>query len=377
MQPKLAKQLSIAKYILAYLKHGKNLLAFSGGIDSSALFFTLLEHNIPFDIAIIDYGVRKQSKEEVEYAKKLANKYAKICHVLVAEPITKDFEARARYVRYDFFHKLIIEYNYKNLITAHHFDDRLEWFFMQLTNGAGLNTLLGFQDITQRVIKHKAYYLIRPFISYTKQEILQYNHANKIQYFIDSSNENISHRRNFFRKHISTPLSKHFGDGIHKSFLYLEREYKLLYPDVMVCVDYNLFTCRTHKHEIHTIDMLAKRLGYIMSSKQRENLLSILSNYGECVMGGKIVIAKNRDFIFVGLDIVWFIECFIGVYKHNISESFITLPCDMDSFYHALQDIMFKNTIKIPKQKRELYRIQKIPKKVRPLLYLNNLDIWQ
>ena len=378
MKPKNhSKQLPIAKHILAYLKHGKNLLAFSGGIDSSALFFVLLDHNISFDIAIINYGIREQSKEEVEYAKRLAIQHEKTCHTLTAKPIEKDFEAKARNIRYDFFHKLIIRHGYNNLITAHHFDDRLEWFFMQLTHGAGLNTLLGFQDITQRVIKNKIYYLVRPFIAYTKQDILSYNHANKIQYFLDISNDDTSYRRNFFRKYIATPLSKHFSNGIHKSFLYLEKEYRLLYPDIMVCVDYNLFTCRTHTHEIHTIDMLTKRLGYIMSSKQKEELCIILSNYGECVMGGKIVIAKNGEFIFVGLDIKWFLECFIKAYKHNIMESFIALPCDIERFYHAIKDIMFNGTIKIPKQKREFYRIQKIPKKIRPLCYLNSLSAWQ
>ena len=48
-----------------------NLLAFSGGVDSSALFFILLENNIPFDICIVDYGLREQSKLEVEYAYEL------------------------------------------------------------------------------------------------------------------------------------------------------------------------------------------------------------------------------------------------------------------------------------------------------------------
>ncbi len=45
------------------IKNQKNLLAFSAGVDSSALFFLLLEENIPLDIAIFDYNVREQSKE--------------------------------------------------------------------------------------------------------------------------------------------------------------------------------------------------------------------------------------------------------------------------------------------------------------------------
>ena len=50
----------------------KNLLAFSAGVDSSALFFILLEKDIEFDIAIVDYNLRIQSKDEIQYAKQLA-----------------------------------------------------------------------------------------------------------------------------------------------------------------------------------------------------------------------------------------------------------------------------------------------------------------
>lgn len=56
------------------IKSSKNLLAFSAGIDSTALFFLLLNSNISFDIAIVDYNIREQSKEEVAHAKKLSKK---------------------------------------------------------------------------------------------------------------------------------------------------------------------------------------------------------------------------------------------------------------------------------------------------------------
>ena len=59
------------------IRNQKNLLAFSAGVDSSALFFLLLEQSIPFDIAIVDYNLRVQSKNEVSYAKELALKYNK------------------------------------------------------------------------------------------------------------------------------------------------------------------------------------------------------------------------------------------------------------------------------------------------------------
>ena len=54
---------------ISHLKEKKNLLAFSTGVDSSALFFLLLENNISFDIALVNYATRDNSNEEEADAK--------------------------------------------------------------------------------------------------------------------------------------------------------------------------------------------------------------------------------------------------------------------------------------------------------------------
>lgn len=54
------------------LKEGKNLLGFSGGLDSTCLFFLLVGENIVFDIALVDYNTQKQRLEIIQHAQKLA-----------------------------------------------------------------------------------------------------------------------------------------------------------------------------------------------------------------------------------------------------------------------------------------------------------------
>ena len=88
------------------LKTGKNLLAFSGGVDSSALFFILLANDIKFDIAIVDYQLREQSKSEIKYAKELTKRYGKILYHKKANVPQNNFEHNARIFRYDFLKKL-------------------------------------------------------------------------------------------------------------------------------------------------------------------------------------------------------------------------------------------------------------------------------
>ena len=115
----------------------KNLLAFSAGVDSTALFFLLLREKIFFNIAIIDYNIRSQSKDEVLYAKQLALEYNKRCYVKEeVSMLSSNFENNAREVRYNYFDEIILRDSYDNLITAHQLNDKLEWFLMQFTKGA-------------------------------------------------------------------------------------------------------------------------------------------------------------------------------------------------------------------------------------------------
>ena len=85
------------------IKNNKNLLAFSGGVDSSALFFLLLNHKIDFDIAIVNYNTREQSKDEIEYASFLAKKYDKKIFIKdIKLETSSNFEKNARDTRYIF-----------------------------------------------------------------------------------------------------------------------------------------------------------------------------------------------------------------------------------------------------------------------------------
>ncbi len=69
--------MQIKDEILALLKRGKNLLAFSYGSDSSVLFYLLMQEKIDFDLVMINYKTRKNSDLEELKAKELALKFHK------------------------------------------------------------------------------------------------------------------------------------------------------------------------------------------------------------------------------------------------------------------------------------------------------------
>ena len=264
-------QPSIPPSIIDILKSGRNLLAFSAGVDSTALFFLLLEAGIDFDIALVNYQTRAQSKEEEAYAYALAKRYQKRYFTMKAPPIERDFEAKARQIRYRFFEEIITKEGYDTLLTAHQLNDKMEWFLMRLAKGAGISELAGMQSIQEE----KNYLLIRPLLHIAKEQLLSYLREHNHRFFVDESNSNPIYERNHFRHHFSDTLVESYAEGIARSFGYLEAEAKLLQ---------NLYTIVEKKNHYYKVklqevrlaskaaDAILKKEGYLLSGKERRRI---------------------------------------------------------------------------------------------------------
>jgi len=279
---------------LHLLKDTKNLLAFSAGVDSSALFFLLLKHKIPFDIAIVNYNTRKQSLDELAYANELAKIHKLKCFSYSCEKIEKNFESKAREIRYNFFENLIQEHKYKNLLTAHHLGDRFEWMLMQFCKGAGCAEIAGMKVIESR----DSYNIVRPLLQLDKQELLHYLQDNNLKYFEDESNLDEDIKRNEFRHNYSMPLLNKYLSGIKKSFDYIDSDREILIQEVQVqtidSLGYfkNTDNMRTN---IFTIDKYLKSQNYMLSAKERE----LLKGNKTVVVGRKFVINQDNRYIFI------------------------------------------------------------------------------
>ncbi|MBE0515674.1 tRNA lysidine(34) synthetase TilS [Sulfurimonas sp.] len=279
---------------LLNLKDKKNLLAFSGGADSTALFFLLLKHNIPFDIAIVDYGIREQSKEEVAYARELSQTHNLRCHIFKAPKIEQNFEAKAREIRYAFFEELIKEHGYENLLTAHHLGDRFEWMLMQFCKGAGCAEIAGMRSIQNR----EFYKLVRPLLHLDKKELLAYLHANEKEYFEDESNLDEDIKRNSFRHNYSMPLLEKYLSGIKKSFDYIDEDRAELIEEIEIKSINELAYFKSSKNQrtdIFVIDKYLKSKLYILSANERE----LLKSQKTLVVGRKFVVNQDKDFVFI------------------------------------------------------------------------------
>ena len=279
---------------LRCLHDKKLLLAFSGGADSTALFFTLLEHKIPFDIAIVHYGLREQADEEVRYAQELATTHGLQCHVYKVDKIEQNFEYEARRIRYAFFDKLIHTHAYTHLLTAHHLQDRLEWLLMQLCKGAGAAELVGMQENESRT----GYTLFRPLIETSKVEITAYLEKEQIRWFHDESNDDLSYKRNYFRHEVATKLLQEYSTGIKQSFKYLQEDAKALIKEVKVreAEELSLFVSTGHRRsDIYHIDKILKTKGYILTAQQREEL----KTQDEIIAGRKFLVVLDRGIYYI------------------------------------------------------------------------------
>ncbi|HEG0608194.1 TPA: tRNA lysidine(34) synthetase TilS [Campylobacter coli] len=316
--------MQIKDEILSFLKKGRNLLAFSYGSDSSALFHFLVQNKINFDLVMINYKTRKNSDLEEQKSKELALEFHKKIFIKNAPVIKGNFEKEARDFRYDFFEKICLEQNYDNLILAHHLNDQLEWFLMQLSRGAGLAEILGMQEYEKR----QNYTLLRPLLFTSKDEILSYLKENDIFYFQDESNENEKYFRNYIRKNFSNTFVSKFHQGLKRSFSYLDEDRKKLYDLESIKEIQGLMICPKNES---LIARAVKMKGLLLSAAQRKEFLK-----GDCVLGGKIgIVYKDEKVI---------------VFKYETCQ-------------------------KLPKEFKEACRIAKVPRLLRAYLYNHKIDI--
>ena len=313
---------------LSLLTKSKNLLAFSAGVDSSALFFLLIDNNIPFDIALVNYGTRENSNKEEAHAKALAKKHNLVFHTIKAPQFTTHFEKNARDFRYDFFETLINEHKYDTLLTAHQLNDQLEWLLMRLTKGAGTSELIGLEPMSRR----NGYMLIRPLLEHSKEELLNYLESNDHPYFVDESNSDEKYERNKFRKQFSDPLMAEYKEGIKRSFEYLrkdkeslEKEFETIYSQK----ELRIIKLHSLTAKIKAADLALKELGYLLSAPQRREIEKEQS----LVIGGKWAIEFQDDLLYIS--------------------PFLT--------------------ISMPKKFKEECRVAKVPSKIRPYIFKENI----
>ncbi len=202
------------------IKDGDFLVfACSYGPDSMALFKSLLELRKKYDIVLVcahvNHDKRRESAKEKEDLEAFCKENNVIFEYMKIDRYGDDnFHNEARNIRYQFFDEVVKKYNAKYLLTAHHGDDLMETILMRIARGS---TLRGYSAF-RKLVKMDGYYIYRPFIGLTKDELLDYCHKNRVPYAIDKSNFSDVYTRNRYRKEV-LPFLKSEDKDIHKKYL--------------------------------------------------------------------------------------------------------------------------------------------------------------
>jgi len=201
---------------LPYLKEKKLLLAISGGIDSMVLLH--LFHELKFDITVAhcNFSLRDaESDADEEFVKSTCESLNIPYYIQKFD--TKQFaldyklsiQLAARKLRYDWFYELLTDKKLDYVLTAHHMDDEIETFLINLTRGTGLEGLTGIPAKNEKTI--------RPLLQFSREEIENFAKENNIKWREDSSNTSNKYLRNKLR-HDVVPVLKELNPSFMHSF---------------------------------------------------------------------------------------------------------------------------------------------------------------
>ena len=206
------------------------LLACSSGIDSMVMTHLCQKLNLNITLAHCNFCLRGH---ESNLDEAFVLDYASKQDILV---FSKQFDTQsfvdnskysiqmaARELRYNWFQSLSEQHQFSCVLTAHHADDNLETFLINLSRGSGLDGLVG--------IPEKNGIFLRPLLPFSRDQILQYAQKHQIEWREDSSNVSLKYQRNQLRHKLVTVLKEIYPNilkSLTKTQSHLEASKELL-----------------------------------------------------------------------------------------------------------------------------------------------------
>ncbi|MBR77491.1 MAG: tRNA lysidine(34) synthetase TilS [Flavobacteriales bacterium] len=214
------------------IKKDKIILAISAGADSVCLFHMFRSFGVNMELAHCNFKLRdNHSDEDEDFIKNLGNKYEIKFHIKSFETASYakknnlSIQMAARQLRYNWFNSLLINRNANYIATAHHKDDSIETFFINLIRGSGIRGLVGIKQTDK---------IIRPFLSIEKNQIINFLNKNKFKYREDITNSSLKYLRNKIRIKL-IPLLLNLNPSIKENIF---NEMKILENTSIVFSDY-------------------------------------------------------------------------------------------------------------------------------------------
>lgn len=197
-------------------KNKSFLLAVSGGVDSMVLLDLFVKAKLKCFVAHCNFQLRDKDSDLDE---KLVTEYCSKNNIPIhiKRFSTKSINTEkptstqmlARELRYNWFKELKQLIAYEYLVVAHHATDQIETVLLNLVRGTGISGLRGMKETNGDII--------RPFLHYSKEDILFYAEKNSVQWREDVSNQKNDYKRNLIRNEV-LPLLKQLNPSLEQTF---------------------------------------------------------------------------------------------------------------------------------------------------------------
>ncbi len=195
-----------------FTRQSRIIVALSGGADSVALLRILLHLGYSCEAAHCNFHLRgEESVRDQSFVEELTQKLGIPLHLAhfdtKAYAVQKgiSIEMAARELRYDWFEKLRKQHGADVIAVAHHRDDSVETFLLNLIRGTGINGLRGIQPVNGMIV--------RPLLNISRNEILDYLSAIHQPYVTDSTNLKDDYTRNKIRLNL-IPLLEEMNPSV-------------------------------------------------------------------------------------------------------------------------------------------------------------------
>jgi tRNA(Ile)-lysidine synthase len=303
----------------AFIKHIENsfpelldnhfIIACSGGLDSMVLTDLCQQAQLQFSLAHCNFRLRgEDSIGDENFVREYGEKLGVVVFVTHFDTIDYVNEHKvsvqmaARELRYTWFEHLIVQHNMPYVLTAHHANDNVETFLINLSRGTGIDGLTG--------IPAKTTILRRPLLPFTRQELESYAEKQKLKWREDASNTNTKYLRNKIRIEIIPKLNElhpTFFDNFKNTVHYLNQTEEIasaylgkLKEELFIEIDNKFEISISKLKKLNPLSTYLFGLFNAYGFKELENLEALLDGLsGKQLVSSTYVLVKNRDILLI------------------------------------------------------------------------------
>lgn len=230
------------------------VVAVSGGADSVAMLAALRElagqpgRNYRLIVAHLNHCLRPEAAEDARFVRSLARRLHLPCHIVkrnvpaLARRLGQGIEHAARIARYEFLRNVAVKCRAGIVAVAHHADDNVETVLYRLFRGTGLHGLSGMAAARPLLQELEAtasgksrkpaeasenVLLVRPMLALRRSDIESFCRAAGLTFRTDSTNADVSYRRNFIRQELLPLLRRRLNPQADLAVLRLARSARI------------------------------------------------------------------------------------------------------------------------------------------------------